>query len=255
MKLKVSAEKRFNEQQHCSTTTHSSCVARSVVNNCRQVHFHPCNRSRICVKWWLNIPCFRQFFEKYTTHPVPDEATLRKHYISVCYKVLNKMSVADQKVWVSIDETTDVDGRYVAYVIVGILRIDCPREIFLPVCEALKIVNNCNCHFVWHFCEATFIRWCEKGHHFVTSDASYMAKAAKELQILYPSIVYVTCLAHASHRVAEEVWLNYTDMNKLISCGKKISADIQRTSTFTAPSPQSVLGLMLPSITAPTTPK
>ena len=42
----------------------------------------------------------------------------------------------------SIDETTDVSGRFVANVVVGILKDDQPADIFLLACEVLKKVNN-----------------------------------------------------------------------------------------------------------------
>jgi len=39
--------------------------------------------------------------------------------------------------WISIDETTDCEGRYVANVIVGTLEIKRPSQIFLLHSEAL----------------------------------------------------------------------------------------------------------------------
>jgi hypothetical protein len=41
------------------------------------------------------------------------------------------------KIWVSIDETSDVDGRFVANVVVGTLKHEQPGEIFLLACEVL----------------------------------------------------------------------------------------------------------------------
>jgi len=35
-----------------------------------------------------------------------------------------KLELSGKKVWVSIDETTDIEGRFVANVIVGILETD-----------------------------------------------------------------------------------------------------------------------------------
>jgi hypothetical protein len=49
-----------------------------------------------------------------------------------------------------------------------------------------------------------------------------MTKAAKSLQLLYPKIIRVTCLAHALHRVAEEVRGRYPAVDQLIANGKKI---------------------------------
>lgn len=57
---------------------------------------------------------------------------------------------------------------------------------------------------------------------FVTDAAPYMIKVAKGLQMLYPKMVHVTCLAHALHRVAEEVRGSYPEVDKFIANGKKI---------------------------------
>jgi hypothetical protein len=44
---------------------------------------------------------------------------------------------------VSIDETTDVSGTFVAnVVVVGMLKDDQPADIFLLACEVLEKVNN-----------------------------------------------------------------------------------------------------------------
>jgi hypothetical protein len=88
---------------------------------------------------------FRKFLEKYTTHPIPTESTLRKKYLAFCYgnkitKIRN--SVGTNKIWFSIDETSDVDGRFVANVVVGTLKHEQPGEIFLLVCEVLERVNS-----------------------------------------------------------------------------------------------------------------
>jgi hypothetical protein len=57
---------------------------------------------------------------------------------------------------------------------------------------------------------------------FVSDASPYMIKAAKALQLLYPTMVHLTCLAHALHRVAEEVRGSYPEVDKLIADGKKI---------------------------------
>jgi hypothetical protein len=68
---------------------------------------------------------FQNLLEKYTTHPTPTKSTLRKNYLASCYKdTINKIrnSVRKNKIWFSIDETSDVDSRFVANVVVGILN-------------------------------------------------------------------------------------------------------------------------------------
>lgn len=41
-----------------------------------------------------------------------------------------RLYVEDKKIWVSIDEISDVEGRYVANVIIGTLEIDSPGKSF-----------------------------------------------------------------------------------------------------------------------------
>jgi len=63
---------------------------------------------------------FRKFLEKYATHPIPTESMLRKNYLASWYEdTINKVrnSVGKNKIWVSIDENSDVDGRFVANVV------------------------------------------------------------------------------------------------------------------------------------------
>ncbi|VVC34539.1 Ribonuclease H-like domain,Domain of unknown function DUF659 [Cinara cedri] len=56
---------------------------------------------------------------------------------------------------------------------------------------------------------------------FVFDAAPYMVKAGRSICTLYSKMVHVTCVAHAIHRVVEEISSNLQDVNKLISCLKK----------------------------------
>jgi len=61
----------------------------------------------------LNNQCFRKL-EKYTKQTIPNEPTLRKNYLSDTYDqtITNiRNSISNQKVWISIDETTDVKAN------------------------------------------------------------------------------------------------------------------------------------------------
>jgi hypothetical protein len=140
---------------------------------------------------------------------------------------INKIrnSVGKNQIWVSIDETSDVDGRFVANVVVGILKHEQPGEISLLACEVLERVNNTSIAAV--FDNAMNLLWPDKVEQenvllFVSDAAPYMIKAAKALQLLYPKMIHVTSLAHALHRVAEEVRRSYPEVDQLIANGKKI---------------------------------
>ena len=121
------------------------------------------------------------------------------------------MSVKN-KIWVSIDETSDVDGRFVANVVVDNLKHEQPGEIFLLACEVLERVNNSSIAVVFN--NAVNLLWPDKVEQenallFVSDAAPYMIKAAKVLQLLYPKMIHVTCLVYTLQRVAEEVHASY----------------------------------------------
>jgi len=164
--VKVTAEKHFTVQQHCNTAKHKNCVNREFAAESRQqllfVKSHSSSSifgsayefSKDLCKMMVssNIPLhkveaasFRKFLEKYITCPISTKSTLRKNYLASCHEdTINKIrnSVRKNKIWVSIDETSDVDGRFVAYVVMGTLKNEQPVEIFLLACEVLERVNN-----------------------------------------------------------------------------------------------------------------
>jgi hypothetical protein len=73
--------------------------------------------------WYkFQVPKFLSFFEKYCKKQVPDESTLRKNYLHACYQetIVNiREEIGESYIWVAVDETTDVLGRFVANLILG----------------------------------------------------------------------------------------------------------------------------------------
>lgn len=72
-------------------------------------------------------PSVKSFLEKYTTKTMPSESSLRNKYVPMLYTecIENLREKAkDKYIWVSIDETTDVDQRMVSNFIFGILDSD-----------------------------------------------------------------------------------------------------------------------------------
>jgi hypothetical protein len=79
------------------------------------------------------VPKFRSFFEKYCKEQVPDESTLRKSYLDVCYQetIVNILEeIGDSCICVAVDKTIDVLGRFVANLIVGKLHPEAPPVHF-----------------------------------------------------------------------------------------------------------------------------
>ncbi|KAL4148721.1 hypothetical protein QTP88_002890 [Uroleucon formosanum] len=154
---------------------------------------------------------FKAFLQEYTGKEIPKEATLRKGYVDDCYQdTLAKIRncVSNNKIWVSIDEMTDVEGRFVANVIIGVLRTDGPGEIFLLNTEELEKANHQTIFKL--FDKSMSILWPQGVHHdnvllFLSDAAPYMVKSGKVIQALYSKMIHVTCIVHGFHCVAEEM--------------------------------------------------
>ncbi|PNF19043.1 hypothetical protein B7P43_G11713 [Cryptotermes secundus] len=130
-----------------------------------------------------------------------------------------------KKIFVSIDETCDTDACYEANVINGTLEIGGPGEVFLLRSEVLKSINHSTiCKL---FDRSMFLLWPEGIRHddvllFVTDAAPYIVKAGKSIKSFYTKLVHVTCLAHALHRMTEEVRSEFLQVDALVSRTKKI---------------------------------
>ena len=94
----------------------------------------------------LENPELRTFLEKYCTkQSIPHESTLRKRYLSICYNQTMK-NIADEvkgkKIWVSVDETTDVMGRMIGNVVIGILSAEEAGKTYLLNSVHLEHTNH-----------------------------------------------------------------------------------------------------------------
>jgi hypothetical protein len=100
------------------------------------------------------------FVQKYTKKSVLTESALRNNYLVSRYEdALRRVSYifADNKMWVSVFESTDVDKRHVSNVVAGTSFASRPGFILLLHSEALEKGNN-NIHYTFrqsneHFME------------------------------------------------------------------------------------------------------
>jgi hypothetical protein len=118
-----------------------------------------------------------------------------------------------------LDETSDVEGQYIANVIVGTLIQDQPGDIFLFDCEVPDGENYSTIAVLFNNLWSNGI---QRINVLLVTDAPPYMQVAKGLQMLYPKMIHITCLVHALHRVAEEARGNFPDVDKLISNRKKI---------------------------------
>lgn len=81
----------------------------------------------------LENEVWRSFLIKYTKQDILNESTLRKNYLDDCYKIAmqNIKNIVENYVWVSIDETTDKIGRYVANLLGKCAKVKQYRIYFL----------------------------------------------------------------------------------------------------------------------------
>lgn len=171
-------------------------------------------------------PNLRGFLEKHIGIKIPVVSTLRKQ-VSFCFDDVRAKIVAelqDKPFWLGVDETMDAGGRRVANILMGCLDPESFHVPFLLGCYFLedgtsgsvaRAVNDCLRSF-WPNLDA-------KNFKVLLSDAaSAMIKAGNDLHIFYPKMIHFTCLAHAVHRLCEEVRDNFDNINQLISNTKKI---------------------------------
>lgn len=108
-----------------------------------------------------------------------------------------------KKFGVSINETTDTEGRFIANVIIGTLIVDRPSDMLLNS-EELEKANHSTFRMIF---EPLKFLWPESVKYddvllFVTDD---MVKAGKAILNLNTKMIHVPCSAHGLHRVTVEV--------------------------------------------------
>ncbi|XP_066993260.2 uncharacterized protein [Anabrus simplex] len=107
-----------------------------------------------------------------------------------------------------------------ANVVVGKLSPSEPGKGHLILCRELDVTNHGT---IMRLPWPTFSdEEVNKVLALVTDAALYMIKAGKSFKFLYPKMLHVTCLAHAMHRVAEELREKSPSVNSVISSVKKI---------------------------------
>ncbi|KAE9522223.1 hypothetical protein AGLY_017381 [Aphis glycines] len=238
--VKIKCEKRFSVTQHLSTEKHIRASNRQNKNATQQLITTPTRKSDffkdLCEAFLksniplekLGNPHLRLFLEKYINKDIPSVSTLRKTYVNDCYEdTMNEIrnQILNKKIWVSIDETTDTEGRYVANVIIGTLLTDGPGKKFLIASEVLEKANHTTISKL--FDRTLFTLWPNGINHddvilFVTDAAPYMVKAAKSIQVFYSKMIHITCLAHGLHRVCEKNRAEFPKVDELILNMKKV---------------------------------
>ncbi|CAK5038840.1 unnamed protein product [Meloidogyne enterolobii] len=155
----VPATKSFHLRQHSETAKHQSNLKRYGSEQ-QQLISSSFSRSEtsdtfleeLCDSflaaniplWKLTNEVLREFLSKYCKRIIPDESTLRKKYVDICYQKAMariRVEVGSGYVWASVDESTDCQGRYVANLLVGMLH---SSEFHVPSLVAVKMLEATN---------------------------------------------------------------------------------------------------------------
>lgn len=178
---KVNATRMSQVTQHLSTKTHMENGDKKKSNNLpqqslvsdfaapskgpqlKEFHMDLCK-----MLIGANIPVYKvthpsvvAFIEKHTKEKVPSDTTLRENYFPKLYNdTIEKLrsKVVGKKIWVSLDESTDVEHRMVANFVFGILGEENERgkSYLLNVSELSK--TNANTIAVF-FNESLLLLW------------------------------------------------------------------------------------------------
>lgn len=94
----------------------------------------------------MRDPALVEFLEKHTKYAAPSETHLRSKCIpkiyEECVEKLKRIA-AEKYIWVSLDETTDSEQRYVVNFVFGILGVEEERgRCYLFSSKVLNQVNN-----------------------------------------------------------------------------------------------------------------
>lgn len=94
----------------------------------------------------ISHPSVANFIEKHTKYAAPSETALRTKYLPVLYdECIEKMKkiAAGNFIWVSVDESTDSEQRFVANFVFGVLNVERERSrSYLFSSKVLEATNS-----------------------------------------------------------------------------------------------------------------
>lgn len=159
---KVNADQYSQVTQHINTGKHLKNVQRktknvNIKNQSLLTNMHPPNvkssefamdltraflKSNIALHKISN-PAIVEFIEKHTKFAAPSETTLRRNCVPALYdECIEKMKqiAAGKYIWVSIDETTDIEQRCISNFVFGILGE--PDRCYFFASQPLESTNS-----------------------------------------------------------------------------------------------------------------
>lgn len=161
---KITTYRRFNVLQHTRTLKHVQRLANFRATSAAGDSPLPANalhvplvgrdfNLRLCKMmietniplFKLQHPSFRNFFTEEYGQDLPNHTTLRKTSLRQLYEetILKiRVAIGDNRIWISIDETTDAKGQFVVNTVVGVLSAGAPSTPFLLGSEVVEKTSH-----------------------------------------------------------------------------------------------------------------
>lgn len=155
---------------------------------------------------------------------IPCTKTLRTQVDDVYEERVQQIrdKIGEDKIYLIIDESTDLKGRFVCNVLVGALNVQPSKPMLIldevntgSICQTI----NETCSFLWRgniqYARLLLV---------VSDQVSYMISAIKSLKKtkMYPNLHHITCIVHALYRVSEMIRSDYGEVNNLVTALKKV---------------------------------
>jgi len=111
-----------------------------------------------------------------------------------------KSYIIGNTIWVSIDESTDVNGIYVANVLIRTLRTDQSEKSYFLKTEVLDIPNDSINQYPF-ICCMVFVMMT-----FISDSTPYMVLADTAIKAFkYSKMIHLTCFCNGMHRAANDM--------------------------------------------------
>ncbi|KAI4466610.1 hypothetical protein MML48_2g00007941 [Holotrichia oblita] len=162
---------------------------------------------------------FRKFWKKYNpTWKLPSPNTLRNNLALVRKKIVNyvKSAVKNEKLWLTMDQTTDTKKNSIVSILVRVLSSTGPSHPYLLVCKRLQ---KCTSEAVYNVLTRTLENFDilpEQVIIMITDGVEIMLRTGLLFKAIQPKLLHITCLLHALHLVEDTIRESYSDVDQLI---------------------------------------
>lgn len=239
----VQHDKRFYIDRHRSAAKHQRLLHEPSSSSQTFIVQRPTDFTSQVVSAFLSadIPLHKvrnpQLKQLFVTmgYPLPSESSCRQKVNDLFDADISRTleMVKDSQIFMVVDEA-DVCGIKYLHILIG--SLDRPSKTYMLDC--LPLSKSPDSQMVVQAIDDAAHKLGlqrEKFSLMVSDAAPYMVRAAKTLQLLYPQLLHITCVAHLLHNCAMKVKVYYNKVDMLIAGVKAITVkNKSRQSLFDA---------------------